>query len=179
MKSATLISLIGIFALHGIPLLAQQRNDPVEVAVEAIQATPYGVNVTLKALRLDEELNIMIGLTEGEAIARVLRHQPPQRPMTHDLIKMILDQTGWQVQEVLIRGIRGTTYLADLVLERDGETKIIDARPSDAMAIAVRFDAKIFVAPKVFEGQRRLEQPEPGEEPKQETSPSPEGGVHL
>ncbi|MBI3933416.1 MAG: bifunctional nuclease family protein [Acidobacteria bacterium] len=175
MKPTVCLLLTWILAVWVMPLAAQQRDAAVEVTVEDLQPTPYGVSVTLQAIPSDEQLRMFIGITEGEAIARALGRQKPPRPMTHDLIKTILDQTGWHVQRVLIRGISGSTFLADLVLEKDGKIEIVDARPSDAMAIAVRSDAKIFVKPEVFEMERKQRQ----REPEKETTPSPDGGIHL
>jgi bifunctional DNase/RNase len=165
-----------------VPLAAQQApqetNDRlVEVRVDGLDPTPYGVSVKLRAFQTDEELHLMIGMSEGQAIARALGRQKPPRPMTHDLMKSILDTTGWRVQKVIIRDLveergGGATYLADLVLERNGATQVIDARPSDAMALAVRTNAKIYVEPMVFIlEQQHLEKeqpPEPGEEKKED-----------
>jgi uncharacterized protein len=160
-------------------LSAQLRKDAVEVQVEDLQPTPYGISITLRALRSGDPLHMLIGVNEGEAIARALSHRSPPRPMTHDLIATILGRTGWRVQRVLIRAISGSTFLADLVLEKNGETAIIDSRPSDAMAIAVRSDAKIYVNPEVFEAERNRQQQELEQPPKEDSAP-PEGvGVHL
>jgi bifunctional DNase/RNase len=182
MKRIVFLFLFWTVAVPGTLLLAQQRDDAVEVTVGDLQATPYGVSVTLKASQSDEVLHMMIGVNEGEAIARALSHRTPPRPMTHDLITAILDKLGWHVQKVLIRDISGDTFLADLVLEKNGQTEVIDSRPSDAMAIAVRTDAKIFVSPEVFKAERQREeqelQPQP-EAPTEPTPPSGEKGLHL
>ena len=175
MRQTVFLSLLWIVAVSVVPLPAQQRDDALEVNVEDMQATPAGISITLKASRSDDQLHMMIGYTEGEAIARALSHRTSQRPMTHDLIKAILGQTGWHVQKVVIRGISGGAYLADLVLEKNGQTEVIDSRPSDAMAIAVRSDAKIFVMPEVFEMERNLEP----QDPQEPSIPSREGDIHL
>ncbi|MBI4479692.1 MAG: bifunctional nuclease family protein [Acidobacteria bacterium] len=175
MRQTVFLSLLWIVAVGVVPLPAQQRDDALEVTVEDMQATAAGVSITLKASRSDDQLHMMIGYAEGEAIARALSHRTPQRPMTHDLIKAILGRTGWHVQKVVIRGISGGAYLADLVLEKNGQTEVIDSRPSDAMAIAVRSDAKIFVKPEVFEMERNLERQDPPEQ----SNPSGEGNIHL
>jgi bifunctional DNase/RNase len=157
-----------------VPLRAQRRNapaqgtrgasDPVEVSVEDLQATPYGVSITLRSAASSDVLNMMIGVTEGQAIARALRHEKTERPMTHDLMKTVLDRNGWRVQKVLIRDLTqssraGGTFLADLVLEKGGQTQVYDARPSDAIALGLRYDAKILVNPEVFELLRQQEEP--------------------
>jgi uncharacterized protein len=182
MRPIVILFLLWTFAVPATALLAQQPDNGVEVTVGDLQATPYGVSVTLKASRSDEVLHMMIGVNEGEAIARALSHRTPPRPMTHDLIAAILDKLGWHVEKVLIRDISGDTFLADLVLEKNGQTEVIDSRPSDAMAIAVRTDTKIFVSPEVFKMEQQREQqelqPQP-EEPTEPTPPSGDKGLHL
>jgi len=152
-----LSALVFVFLLPS--LCAQSRNSqPVEVTVEEMSATPYGVSLTLQAVDSDDRINMMIGLSEGQAIVRALRHQKTERPMTHDLLKQILDRNGWHVQRIVIRDLTDASFMADLVVERGGEVDVYDARPSDAMAIGLLYDAKIFVKPQVFEQERRQEQ---------------------
>ncbi|HEY3234955.1 MAG TPA: bifunctional nuclease family protein [Polyangiaceae bacterium] len=172
LRRASLTAFVLLLALAALPLRAQRRADAVEVTVDDMEATPYGVSITLRARRTEDSLHMMIGLTEGEAIARALGHQKTARPMTHDLVMTILDRTGWRVEKVVIREVtNGGNYLADLVLERDGATETIDARPSDAMALAVRSDAKIFVTPEVLEFERQhQEQDQPLDRPSKQDS---------
>jgi bifunctional DNase/RNase len=183
MKPIVFLLLIGAIVLPATWLPAQRHPDAVEVTVVDLEPTRYGVSVTLKASLSDESLHMMIGVNEGEAIARALSHTNPPRPMTHDLITAILARIGWRVQKVVIRGIINDTFLADLVIEKNGETATIDSRPSDALAIAVRTDAKIFVNPDVFELERQREQQDlgnqPGEQPEEPPAPSGQEGVHL
>ena len=152
-----------LFPLFLLPCLvlalrAQSRDQAVEVSVEEMSATPYGVSITLQAKRSQQAINMMIGLTEGQAILRALRHQTAQRPMTHDLLKEILDRNGMTVQRIVIRDLAGSSFLADLIVEKDGETQVYDARPSDAMALGLLYDAKIFVKVEVFDREREHEQ---------------------
>ena len=179
MRQIVFLFLIWTIAVATTALPAQQRSEAVEVQVDDLQATPYGISITLRASRSGELLHMLIGVSEGQAIAHALSHRSLPRPMTHDLITTILGRTGWQVQRVLIRGISGSTFLADLVLEKNGETEIIDSRPSDAMAIAVRSDAKIFVNPEVFEFERNREQRELERSPTEESMPDEGEGLHL
>ena len=141
-----------------LPLVAQRRNGAVEVKVESLVATPVGISITLRASDSSAHINMLIGVSEGRAIARAMRHQKTSRPMTHDLIKNFLDRNGWRVQKVLIRDLAAGTFLADITLERNNETQVYDARPSDAMAIGLRYDAKIYVNEHVFEQQRESEE---------------------
>ena len=143
------------------PVRAQQASEPVEVKIDAMESTPVGVSITLRAVNVPGNIHMMIGFPEGQSIARALRHQKPPRPMTHDLLQTFLDRNGWHVQKVLIRELAGGTYLADLILERAHETQVYDARPSDAMALGLRYDAKIYVNPDVFEEEKKREE-EPG-----------------
>lgn len=138
-------------------LRAQRREEGVEVKVENLEATPVGVSITLRAAATRETLQMMIGFAEGQSIARAMQHQKSERPMSHDLFKSFLDRNGWRVQKVLIRDLQGGTFLADLTLENDSDhaTQVYDARPSDAMAIGLRYGAKIFVSPQVFEAQKK------------------------
>ena len=174
------LAILGIVAMTALPLRAQKQNSAVEVMVEDMQVSQLGVSVTLRANQTGDAIHLLIGLTEGQAIVRALRHDAPARPQTHDLIKEILDQTGWRVQKVVIRDLvnspTGGTYIADLVLERNGQTQVVDARPSDAMAVAVRANAHIYVEPKVFEIERQQEQ-QLG--PEEEKNPSKEDTLHL
>lgn len=151
---------IGLFSIVCQPLVAQRRADPVEVKVERLQPTPAGVSVTLRASDSRNSIQMMIGFPEGQSIALAMNHEKGPRPMTHDLFKTFLDRNGWRVQKVLIRALQGGTFLADLTLERDHETQVYDSRPSDAMAIGLRYDAKIYVNREVFDQQKQEEERE-------------------
>lgn len=157
-----------------LPLKSQRGEEGVEVSVEDLQATPYGVSITLRSLESRDVMNMMIGLSEGQAIVRALRREKTERPMTHDLMKTFLDRNGWRVQKVVIRDLANRTFLADLVLEKSGRTEVYDARPSDAMAIGLRYGAKIYVNPLVFELQRRGE-----EQDKERIKPPEPDQLHL
>lgn len=151
-------------------LSAQQRDEGVEVEVQGLEATPIGIAITLRATDKPEALHLMIGFPEGQSIARALQHQKADRPMSHDLFKAFLDRNGWRAQKVLIRDMKEGTFLADLTLEKDNETQVYDARPSDALAIGIRYGAKIYVNPQVFEKQKQGQ----GEEEQEEKTAPPE-----
>ncbi len=99
----------------------------------------------------DRQLPIMIGPFEANAILVSLERDRPDRPMTHDLIKNIVDRLGATVARVAIDDLWNGVYYAKVHLHTGTEEVEIDARPSDAIAIAVRFDAPIFVNTNVFE----------------------------
>ncbi len=101
-------------------------------------------------------LPIWIGMYEANAITRALDNYKPERPLTHDLLLSTIQQTGHKVKHIEINELASNTYFATIVLETTNgkpadskELKSIDARPSDAIALALRAKAPIFVAPQV------------------------------
>lgn len=102
----------------------------------------------------DEEkkvLPISIGPLEAQAIALVLQGEMPPRPLTHDLLKVVCENLGATMEKIVITDIRDSTFYAEIYLQQNGETLVIDSRPSDAIAVALRFDAPIFMVPKLIE----------------------------
>lgn len=96
-------------------------------------------------------LPIWIGSAEASAIIRKIENLVVARPMTHDLIIDIINQTGYTLDRVEIKDVEKETYFASLILVDDEENEIeIDSRPSDAIAVAIRTDAPIFVSAKVL-----------------------------
>lgn len=95
-------------------------------------------------------LPIWIGSAEASAIIRKIENLQVARPMTHDLIIGIIKQAGYELEKVEIDDVEKDTYFATLVLTKGEETLEIDARPSDAIAVAIRVDAPIFVAANVL-----------------------------
>ena len=106
--------------------------------------------IILKDLEDELTLPVWIGLLEASAIALELEKEPPQRPMTHDLIKNILSSSNVNVSKVEVTDLRESTFYALIYLNMDGKTFKIDARPSDAIAIALRTSAPIYVDEKVI-----------------------------
>lgn len=96
-------------------------------------------------------LPIWIGSAEASAIIRKIENLAVARPMTHDLIIEVIEQTGYNLDKVEINDVENETYFASLVLKNDNDDVIkIDSRPSDAIAVAIRVDAPIFVSPNVL-----------------------------
>lgn len=96
-------------------------------------------------------LPIWIGSAEASAIIRKIENLTVARPMTHDLIINMIEKTGYSLNRVEINDVEKETYYATLFLENDnGEFVEIDSRPSDAIAVAIRIDAPIFVSAKVL-----------------------------
>lgn len=118
-----------------------------QVSVDPTSGSPV---VLLEDPNRRVALPIWIGPTEAQAIAAHLGGVTPPRPMTHDLMKAALERLEVGLHRVVIRELRGHTYLADIVLDRDGEEIVVDSRPSDAIALAVRFGRPIFVDRQLF-----------------------------
>lgn len=107
--------------------------------------------LVLKNLEDDRILPIWIGSSEANAIALQLENVKVPRPMTHDLMCGILSKVEIPVREVRITDLKDNTYFADIVLQRDEGDVHVDARPSDAVALAVRIGAPIYVEDSIFE----------------------------
>ncbi len=149
-------------------MFAQRRDDGVEVKLDGMEATPIGISITLRASESHDSIHMMIGFPEGQSIARAMRHEESERPQSHDLFKSFLERNGWRVQKILIRDLKQGTFMADLTVANDHESQVYDARPSDAMAIGLRFGAKIYVSRRVFDEQKKTE----GDDEEQEEKPS-------
>ena len=83
---------------------------------------------------------ILIGLFEAMSIDRRVRGEVPPRPLTHDLLKNVIEEMGGEVQDVVVSSLQEHTYFARIRVRRDGELVEIDSRPSDAIALAVHYD---------------------------------------
>lgn len=99
----------------------------------------------------NRRLPIIIGTFEAQAIALELEHIKPPRPMTHDLLKNMIENFGTNVEQVFINDLSEGTFFAKILYENNGQQMEQDARPSDAIALAVRFGASIFVDGEVLE----------------------------
>jgi len=111
----------------------------------------------LKDVDSDKAVPIWIGLLEATAIASELENIKFSRPMTHDLLKIIMENMQIQVTKVEVCDLRDNTYFALIYLNREGREVTIDARPSDAIALALRVKAPIFVAEVVIQKARRVD----------------------
>jgi hypothetical protein len=130
----------------------------LEVKVMGIVVDPKASNpvVVLVDDTGQKALPIWIGVFEAEAISRGLQDVVTLRPMTHDLMKQILDTFKVNLNRIVINELRGNTFYAKLHLNVDGKDMIVDSRPSDAIALAVRVRAPIFVAASVIESSKEL-----------------------
>ena len=97
-------------------------------------------------------LPIIIGISEVTAIKMKISGVTPPRPLTHDLLQSTIEQLGAKLEKIVINKLEFNTFFAQLVLRtKEGSTTAIDARPSDSIALALRADAPIFVAPDVLD----------------------------
>ena len=124
---------------------------PVELVGVRIELPSNTPIVLLREQGTDRYLPIWIGATEATAIALALEGVEPQRPLTHDLLTTVVTRLDASVARVVITQLRDGIYFADLVLVRDGAEIVVSSRPSDAIALAARVEAPIFVLPVVLE----------------------------
>ena len=113
--------------------------------------------IILKDLEDKEVISLWIGLLEASAIAVELEKIDLPRPMTHDLVKNVLDSLNIKVLKIEIADLRDNTFYAYIHLGMDGKTFTIDARPSDAIAIALRTKSPIYVDEKVIKKSKKMD----------------------
>ncbi len=126
----------------------------VQVEIMGLSSSPSSGGayaLLLKEVYGIRRLPIIIGGFEAQSIALELEGIKPPRPLTHDLMKSLIDNLGATVQEVIINELKENTFYAKIVLEFSSLTTEIDARPSDAIAIAVRTNSIIYVSEEVME----------------------------
>jgi bifunctional DNase/RNase len=133
----------------------------IEMKVASLTVDPF-TNMPILILRdgAGQTLPVWVGMVEASAIATELESIQLDRPMTHDLMKTILNLCSIQVDRVEVHDLRNQTFFATLYLIRpDGSRLAVDARPSDAIALALRTRAPILVAKKVLDKARKLDLP--------------------
>jgi len=136
----------------------------IPVKVDQLFLSNMGFVVLLRSQNDERSLPIFIGAAEAQAIAIRLNGVEMPRPLTHDLLKNLLDFLECRLMRIEVCDLREGTFYANLVLERDGIPMEIDCRPSDAIALALRCGAPIFVAREVMDEAGRVFEP-PEEEP--------------
>src|SRR5690348_10999033 len=102
-------------------------------------------------------LPIWVGPVEANAIALQIENVAPPRPMTHDLLRSVLSELGARLARVIITNLRDNTFYAYLELQRQGETLLVDARPSDAIALSLRMKAPVFVDSRVLDQAKSVD----------------------
>ncbi|MAU13257.1 MAG: hypothetical protein CL607_25795 [Anaerolineaceae bacterium] len=125
----------------------------IEVEVDSIRVSLTNQQrlVVLKDINDDRYLPIWIGQYEAEALTLELQNTETARPLTHDLLKLTIEQMGGKLVHILVNDVRKEIYYARLVIDIDGRMIEVDARPSDAINLAIRAKAPIFVAEAVME----------------------------
>jgi bifunctional DNase/RNase len=113
--------------------------------------------VILKEVDGDRTLPIWIGLLEATAIASELEGIKFSRPMTHDLLKTIIDRIDIEVNKIEVCDLKNNTYYALIHLNHKGKEISIDARPSDALALSLRMGAPIFVSEEVIKKSKQID----------------------
>jgi bifunctional DNase/RNase len=116
------------------------------LVVDPISKMPI---IVLQDPETDRILPIWIGVFEANAIALKIENVHSPRPMTHDLLQNILSRLAVEVERITVNDIRNNTFYATIHCRRDGLNLVIDSRPSDAIALALRTNAPIFVEEKV------------------------------
>ena len=126
---------------------------PVEMKIKGLMIDPVS-NMPIIILRKpdgDGVLPIWVGIFEANAIAMQIEKIQSPRPMTHDLVCSVISDLGASVEKIVITDLKDNTFFAAIHLVRDAHHFVIDARPSDAMAIALRVNAPILVEESVLE----------------------------
>ncbi len=125
----------------------------IEVFVESIRVNManYKRVVMLKEKHSTRYLPIWIGHFEADAIAIPMQKVPVSRPLTHDLLRLAISALGAKLEKVIINDLADETFFAKLILDQDGKVIEVDARPSDAIALAIRTEVPIFVEERVLD----------------------------
>jgi bifunctional DNase/RNase len=129
----------------------------VNIASMAIDPTSNTPIIILKSVKGDQAVPIWIGLLEATSIASALRDIKFDRPMTHDLFKNFIDNLEMVVSKVEVCDLKDNTFYAKIYFVSKDKSFDMDARPSDAIAIALRFGAPIYVDDKIFDQSQMVE----------------------
>lgn len=148
--------------LGGWPPQNRSMSDSTQelrVEIRGLMLDPSS-NVPIVILRDTQSqlfLPIWIGVFEANAIALKIEGVEPPRPMTHDLLRLMLEQLGAQVEKIVISDLKESTFFAVIHVQQGGRSIGIDARPSDAIALALRAEAPIFVLRSVLDKAQAAE----------------------
>jgi uncharacterized protein len=125
----------------------------IKVTIDSVRASLLSQHrvVVLKEEGLERYLAIWIGPYEADAITIKLQDIEIARPLTHDLLRQSIEKLGAHVSHVVVNDLQDDTFYARVVMDRNGERIELDSRPSDAIALAVRVQAPIFVSESVME----------------------------
>src|SRR5499426_3801597 len=141
----------------------------IEVKIRALMMDPNSRTpiIILKDVQSDTMLPIWVGAYEANAIALEIEKIAPPRPMTHDLLRNLIVELGVQVDRVVVTSLRDNTFFAVIEMHNsEGDKMVLDSRPSDAIALALRADCPIYVDMEVIKASRNTV---PDEESTEET----------
>lgn len=154
---ARLVGSVLLAALAACGSARKKEEVEVEVLRVALDETSRSPVVLLQDKEHRVALPIWVGLAEAQSIAMQLEGIQAPRPLTHDLMKNVLDSVGVEFRRVFIHELREGTYLARIELRSNGNDVAIDSRPSDGIALAVRFKKPIFVAAALLEQDQAVD----------------------
>jgi len=146
----------------------------IEVKIRALMMDPNSGTpiIILKDVQSDTMLPIWVGAYEANAIALDIEKIAPPRPMTHDLLRNLIVELGVQVDRVVVTSLRDNTFYAVIEMRNsEGDRMVLDSRPSDAIALALRADCPIYVDMEVIKASRNTL---PNEESEEAESPTGE-----
>ena len=134
-----------------------QTPDEVEMQIRWLMTDPVTNMpiIVLKDVASDMVLPIWVGIFEAHAIAQELEKASAPRPMTHDLLENMARGLNAEVRKVVVSELRDDTFYAVIWMDQAGETVTMDARPSDAIALALRWDCPIYVNRTVLENSKQ------------------------
>jgi uncharacterized protein len=149
-------------------------SDMLEVVIDSIRVSLMSQQriVILREKDTERYLPIWIGVYEAESITIALQEVEVARPLTHDLLANVINQLEARVLRVEVVALRDDTFYGNIVAEKDGNLLNIDARPSDALAIAVRAHVPILVARSVMESAGIIPEEDIQEQPADEAKPA-------
>src|SRR5215210_6521927 len=131
----------------------------IEVKIRALMMDPNSGTpiIILKDVNSETMLPIWVGAYEANAIALEIEKIAPQRPMTHDLLRNLIVEMGARVERVVVTELRENTFFAVIEMRNSGgEAILLDSRPSDAIALALRADCPIFVHEEVIKASQSM-----------------------
>ena len=152
------VALAGVVLAAAVGCASPDARAPDEVSVR-VASVGFDPELQSPVVLLVEEqspgrkLPIWIGVFEARSIAFALEAIPQPRPNSHDLLAAVMRELGGHLARVVITELREGTYYAELAIERDGRTLPIDARPSDAIALALRTGAPLFARSAVLDAE--------------------------
>ena len=124
----------------------------LEMKVKAVTISQSGeLTILLSDSEEKKVLPIVVGALEAQNIALPLQGETPMRPLTHDLLNSTIIHLGGKVEKIIITDIRDNTYYAEIYIRHNNNVAVIDSRPSDAIALALRCGVAIYMAPRLIE----------------------------